>query len=119
MWVFLNNAYVSIVQDRHNSRYLWVRARIHGDVERFFKGTLTGDQLRVERSPAGDYLYRTCVDRHFVAEALLNATQAVDYPNFKNSIPTTRLGNMRHDAYLRVWTTMMALQQSVKRAFKK
>lgn len=82
MWVFLNEAFVSIVAHRDKSDTLLVRARFAGDLARLFP-----DRARqVKRTPAADYLFRVEVPRDDVALMLANAAHSVDYPNFKDSI---------------------------------
>ena len=49
MWVFLNNAFLSIVEHRENQNILLVRARIKGDIERVFPGVM------VHKTPEADY----------------------------------------------------------------
>lgn len=119
MWIFKNDAFVSIVEDRHNSDHLWVRARVKGDLEKFFKGVLEPPQLKVMRTKHADYLFRAVVQRDTVAAAMQMAVLQVDYPNFKNSIAPTKEGDLRHDAYMGVWTKMLAYQHAFKRRFKK
>lgn len=123
MWVFMNDAFVSIVQDRVNDDLLWVRGRIKGDVEKFFKPLppqwRAEVEREVERTPSADYLYRICVPRTWVRTALEAAEQSIDYTNFKNSIPPTKKGDMRHTYYMRVWSAMLAFQHDFKRRFKK
>lgn len=110
MWIFKNNAFVSIVQDRDLPDQLWVRARVRGDLERFFGHS---DWVHVIETPNADYRFRTVVDRTTLKAALSDAVDDVDYPNFKNSIATTPVEDERHNAYLRVWTAMMGFQRWV------
>lgn len=108
MWVFRNNSFVSAVEDRADGSLLKVRARVKGDLEAFFEGVA---EVEVERTPEADYLFRTTVTKVVFAEALTHAALGIDYPNFKDSIPKTKVGDRRHDAYMRVWTAMMSLQR--------
>jgi|GWRWMinimDraft_5_1066013.scaffolds.fasta_scaffold220185_1 hypothetical protein len=117
MWVFTNNAFISIVQDRDMADQLWARARIKGDLETFFN--LSTDLLEVIETADADYRWRCVVDRQLVKVALIKAVDEIDYKNFKNSIPTTKKGNMRHDNYLRVWTVMKGYQEAFARRFRK
>ncbi len=43
MWVFLNNSFLSIVENRNNKEELLVRSRIKGDIEKVY--------LRYELTP--------------------------------------------------------------------
>ncbi len=112
MWVFRNDSFVSAVEDRLDRDRLWVRGRVKGDVERFF-GWPEGSK-RVSTSPEADYLFRARVDREEFTEALIEAVDGITYDNFKGSIPKDKVGNLRHDAYMRVWTAVVALQKKLK-----
>lgn len=101
MWLFLNNAFLSIVEDRSDPKMLMVRARFPEDLRRVFPGCI------VRKTPTADYLYRTRIGRRRVSERLAEAALDVDYPNFKGSVTEKD----RHDAYLRVWTIMHSAQE--------
>lgn len=107
MWVFLNNAFVSIValtgddQDR-----LMVRARASGDISRFF-----GQTVEETRTTNTDYRYRRIVSREEVMTALAKSVEQLDYPNFKNSVKA----HDRHDAYEGVWWCMFDFQSKRER----
>lgn len=116
-WIFTNNAFVSVVEDRDMPDQLWVRARIKGDLEAFFN--LTAQQLDVIQTEDADYRWRCVVDRPLFKMALIKLADDVDYTNFKNSIPSNKKGNMRHDHYLRVWTVMKGYQEAFARRFRK
>ena len=95
MWLFLNNAYLSIVADR-NTDQLLVRSRIPGDIERIFPNA------EVLHTPSHDYPYRAFLARETVAVALAREALSIDYTNFKNSVPDHR----RHEAYFGVYNVM-------------
>jgi hypothetical protein len=117
MWLFTNNAFISIVQDRDMDDQLWVRARIKGDLEAFL-GVLIED-LDVIETVDADYRWRCVVSRPMVTAAVIHAVSKIDYENFKNSIPSSKKGNLRHDTYLRVWTVMKGYQEAFARRFRK
>jgi hypothetical protein len=100
MWIFLNDAYLSIVEHRDQPDMLIVRARVAGDIERVFPN------VTAETDPAADYRYRATLHRRDVAEAIRQAVVAIDYPNFKDSVREPA----RHRAYAGVWSEMTALQ---------
>jgi len=102
MWVFLNNAFFSVVADRDKPDHLMVRARLRGDLELAFPG------VKVKTTPDADYRYRASVPRARVAAALAARVHEIDYDNFKDSVAPG--DHARHDAYLRVWGAMHAAQ---------
>lgn len=96
MWIFLNNAFLSIVDKDAPAGAVLVRARAKGDIERVFPGAT------VTVSPRNDYRYRAVIARDAVAEALAAAVKTLDYSNFKDTVAERD----RHDAYLDVWSAM-------------
>lgn len=100
MWVFLNDAFLSIVDKAPDISKLVVRARVEGHIEAVFP------DAEVIRDASGDYLFRAFIDRQSVADAMYQAVNGIQYNNFKNSIRDNRY----HDACSRVWGVMSGLQ---------
>lgn len=104
MWIFLNNAYLSIVDPDGayaggrgpSGESLLVRGRFAGDIERVFP------HAKVTETPSRDYRFRALLPAEQVADAIRNAIMNIDYKNFKGS---THEG-WRHDAYLGCWSVM-------------
>lgn len=107
MWVFLNNAMLSIVQDKEQPDQLLVRARFKHDIEAFFSGEKIPAVVEL---PVCDYRYRVWVPRELVEAAMLRATRSIDYTNFKDSIP--KQDQRRGRAYMGVWATMYEAQEN-------
>ena len=101
MWVFLNNAMLSIVAQRSQPGTLLVRARSAGDIERVFP------DVKVSETPTADYRYRAEISAEEVARALAAQVRAIDYPNFK---ATVRDAGRLH-AYPDVWDVMARYQE--------
>lgn len=102
MWIFLNDAFLSIVQHRGRPGHLMVRARVEGDIERVF-----GEGVRVITTPApADYRFRVTLERGEVVAAMERCVQAIDYPDFKSSVAE----HDRHHAYFGAWSSMQRLQ---------
>ncbi len=104
MWVFLRNAYLSIVEPDKHSENLLVRARVRGDIERVFPEAI------VEETTERDYLFRALIPRQRVAEAMAAAVNGISYGNFKASVSE----NARHTAYYEVRKVMDLLQHKLK-----
>ena len=64
MWIMLNNAFLSIVQNRNNKDELLVRARIEGDIERVFP------EANSFQDEQADYKYRAFVLRKEVEKVI-------------------------------------------------
>lgn len=106
MWIFLNDAFYSIVQDKDDSSRMMVRARLPGDLERYFP-----DHKVLELDDA-DYRFRVFAAREEVADLVFHAVHAIDYPDFKSSI--NREEWIRKGSYSRVWADMQAAQRQAK-----
>lgn len=100
MWIFLNDSFLSAVEDRVDPSKLMVRGRIKGDIERVFPNAC------VTETPAADYRYRARIDRDTVAEAMARAVYQLQYDNFKNSVED----HQRHSAYFGCWQSMVNYQ---------
>lgn len=100
MWVCLNDAFLSIVDDGEVDGSLVVRARRKGDIESVFPGA-KGKTLR-----GRDYQFRAHIKREVVAEAIAKNIMDIDYNNFKNSVADNDL----HHAYHGFWDIHARLQ---------
>ena len=100
MWIFLNNAFLSIVDKGGDGTTLLVRARKDGDIQCVFPDS------QVKETPGNDYRFRARVNRDQVARAISDSVQGITYPNFKGSVKERR----RHDAYMDVWSVMHRFQ---------
>ena len=100
MWLFLNNAFLSIVDKGGDGSTLLVRARKAGDIQAVFT------DANVVLTPANDYRYRARIDREKVALAVADAIRSIDFPNFKATVKDRK----RHDAYMGVWEVMHRYQ---------
>jgi hypothetical protein len=98
MWVFLNDAFLSVVQHRDRPGTLLVRSRIEGDIERAIPGA------DVFTDDTADYMYRAMVSRECFKDAMASAVDRITYGNFKDSIH--RADHERKSAYLSVWSAM-------------
>ncbi len=109
MWVFLNDAFLSIVQSDRDPALFAVRARKLQDLERCFPG-----YAPVPARRGADYAWRVFVPKHLVQTLLLQRLSTLDYTNFKGSIDDRLAeGEERHDAYLAVWGAMVRWQDGL------
>jgi hypothetical protein len=104
MWIFLHDAFLSIVAPnpltKKNKDKLVVRARCAGDIERvFWDAIVTSEKGR-------DYGFRAVIPQAQVVSAMTREVKAINYTNFKNEVKEKD----RHDAYLKVWSAMFNLQ---------
>lgn len=104
MWIFTKKAFVSIVEDHFDPNVLLVRARLEGDLERFWP------DAEVEVTPDHDYRYRARLGRQAVAAVIAREVLDIDYPNYKASLEDHR----RSIWYLRVWSAMAEMQEALK-----
>jgi hypothetical protein len=101
MWVFTSKGFISVVEHRDDPGTLVVRSRFPGHIKSLFP------KAKVIKTPERDYLYRAFVPRQEVMQAISEAVEKLDYPNFKNSIGEDRY----HDACLDVWTALYRHQR--------
>jgi hypothetical protein len=102
MWIMLSNAFFSLVSKDCAPDELMVRARRPGDIEKVFPEFIG----KVTEFTASDYHYRAAIKRDRIKAAMCAEITNVAYSNFKDSVRDHAL----HDAYLRVWQAMAALQ---------
>lgn len=104
MWLFLNDAFLSVVA--HNTRpdHLLVRSRFADDITTVFP------DAEVTHEPMFDYPYRAVLSREDVATAVADELMTLRYPNFKNSVRDRK----RHDTYFSVWSTMRRAQREAE-----
>ncbi len=96
MWIFLNDAALSVVEDRADPKRLLVRSRVKGDIQTALPLADVFEDLEA------DYRYRAFVPREDLKDALARAVDGIDYANFKGSVKQRR----RHLAYMDVWGAM-------------
>ena len=102
MWVFLNNSFLSIVENRNNKEELLVRSRVRGDIDKIFPDS---NIFEMENS---DYKYRSYIKKVEVSEKIREIVTNINYDNFKNSISKSE--DQRHSSYLNVWNEMRKIQ---------
>jgi hypothetical protein len=105
MWIFMNDAFLSVVHKDGDETTLLVRARRKGELERIFP---TAD---VQETPRNDYRFRALIPRTEVAQVMSRAIESIDYPNFKASV----VDHQRHDAYMGVWDVMYRYQKQAQK----
>jgi hypothetical protein len=103
MWLFTTDGFLSIVSKDCRPDQVMVRARVKADLKRAFPKAV----IRTTRPPA-DYRYRAVVTRKALAAYLARVVGRLAYANFKDTVRD----DARHQAYMRVWQAMFALQEA-------
>lgn len=101
MWIFINDAMFSIVQDRDNENNFLVRSRGVDEIEKVFC-------VEAEINTGSDYMYRASIDKDTVKLYMMDELDRIDYDNFKNSISTRE--PLRRRQYSKVWSAMYEFQ---------
>ena len=104
MWVFLPDAFVSVVADWNSKEHLYIRARFRGDLERL---PWPSKSPKVQETPDRDYRYRVRVTRQAWADLLVRVAMNMDWTNVKNAIPNTPEHFRRYKGMSSVWGVMM------------
>lgn len=107
MWIFLSDAFLSVVAERDNPTgpRLLVRARRQGEFERVFP------EAETFRVAGADYAFRAWLPRQRVAKVMQQQVEAIRYPNLKSSIRD----HAYHDAPLAAWSAMHRYQEDQRR----
>jgi len=103
MWIMMNDAFISVVEDEVNKNMFSVRARIKGDLENVF-----GDKHEVLVDVGTDYKFRMYLDKEYVNRVISERISNINYGNFKNSI--SKKDHQRKRAYSDVWSVMFNWQ---------
>lgn len=100
MWIFLNNAYLSIVRHRDSPNKLLVRARRREHIRAVFP------HASIIETSGADYAFRATIHEVVVADVVSDTILNIDYDNFKGSIQNKKYYNVCLD----VWSTMYRYQ---------
>lgn len=98
------------MEDKTDPNVLVIRARVRADLEELNR--LLPKAHKIIVNGGTDYPYRLRVSREAWRQAVVTMTEAIDYTNFKDSV-TVKQGRKRHDAYMRVWSAMLWLEEAV------
>lgn len=102
MWVFLPDSFLAVSEHALDPRWLAIRARFPGDIERVFP-TATVTETR-----EADYRFRTLVPREEVAEVIAAKVRRINYPALTAEI--AELGDRRPDVYAEAWDVLRRAQ---------
>ena len=96
MYVFTENAFLSLVAHERDERLLEVRAQFKGDIERTFP------ESEVGYDPSAEFPYSTSVPRDRVAERIALRVQHIGYRRFNPNSEEP----WRQEAYSQVETVL-------------
>ena len=102
MWIFSETGFVSAVRKNDRPDVITVRSRDQKSLESLAELA----QVKIAKSPNGDYPYRLFVASEVFAEWVSLVAMNVDYDNFKNHIANTRGYEYAHELS-RVWSVML------------
>jgi len=105
MWLLTTQGFYSVVEDRDDSRWLFVRARTRTDLEAL-RNQIT--DIEVVQSADADYRWRARVLREQWLAAAAQLASEIDYPNFKDAV-LERQGPKRSSLYMKVWLVLRRL----------
>lgn len=94
MWICLNDAFLSAVQDFHRPDVLMIRSRKREHLRRVFP------DAEILTIPTRDYAFRVFVTKAEFIDVMTRQVDGIDYPNFKASVRDKGL----HDLYLDFWS---------------
>jgi hypothetical protein len=98
--------FFSVVEDRADTRYVWVRSRTRADIDSLVAAYFPRRKVRIK--DGGDYAWRIRVTKEQWAAALAGLAMEIDYLNFKDEV-RRRQGKRRAELYSRVWSILSVL----------
>lgn len=93
MWIFLPNAFLSIVDKSNVKDCLVVRARRAEHIKSVFP------DADIQHTPSNDYQYRADIPREQVAAVVAAQVAGIDYDNFKNEVKDKKLKRACSDVW--------------------
>jgi len=99
MWIFLNEAFVSLENHPVKTNYLIVKACRDGDIQKIFA------DVQVWEEETGECRFRALVSRQEAAYAVMDQVIGINYFKFEESITDKTLEGI----YSRVWSTLIPL----------
>lgn len=100
MWLFTTHGFFSIVEHKDDPNCLLVRARVKGDIERYWP------HADVQRTDDADYLYRAKLPREDVESAILRIVQDIKYTSYKGALED----RSRYPYHVKVSASMADMQ---------
>jgi len=104
MWIFTQDAYITISQDANERDRFMIRARVKGDIEKLFP------KAQVIRMDDADFLFRAFVPKKRVIAVLSRAIGDIEYTSFKGGV-TDRCRKYFYD---QVWSIMADMQDATQ-----
>ena len=104
MWIFMQDSFVTISQDKNQRDRFMIRARVAGDIEKLFPET------KVIRMDDADYLFRAFIPKDRVVEVLSRAMGNIGYTSFKGGVKD----KCRAWFYAQVWSIMADMQDATQ-----
>lgn len=104
MWIFTQDAYLTISQDENQRERFMIRARVAGDIEKLFP------KAQVIRMDDADFLFRAFIPKRRVIEVLSRAIGNIEYTSFKGGVKD----KCRAWYYAQVWAIMAAMQDAAQ-----
>lgn len=124
MWLFTKLGFFSVVKHREKAATLIVRARARTDIialRQFYEevAPIDPNECLIRFTPEADYPYRMEVDCSYFESTMLELVSAIDYVNFKASLPhKTPEDAKRAEIYMQVWALLRRLEESGLRSLK-
>lgn len=112
MWVFTLDGFFSAVQKDCGKDELMVRARSRADIERLCQ-KLDIPHTKISEYHLSDYQFRVPVRKEAFSKYLASEAEAIDYDNFKDSVPHDETYRPRVAAYMKCWSAMNEFQYRV------
>ena len=103
MWICLNDGFYSVVEDRDDHGYVWVRARNPRHLTNLIP------DIEVQHTPNGDYYWRSRILKAELADVMAGRITGIHYDNFKSSVEDKHLKRL----YTHFWLEHSDYQQEI------
>lgn len=119
MWVFVDKGFYSAVVDDDDPELLVVRTRARADADYLVKWIKREHGVAAEvvvLKRVTDYPWRVYVDRQVWGSFLVDATETMNYGNFKSRVHD--VNERRAQVYSSVWATLLRIENEDRPAVK-
>lgn len=87
MWIYLNNAVISVVERKDHQNELLVRSRYKGHLEKIFPEVVLSEMEEgIFVDELADYQYRIYIDKGVFSRLVADGVAAIDYSSYQKSV---------------------------------
>ena len=104
MWLYTDQGHISVVTDRDNDRYVFVRARNKMSLVAFMP------HHKILHKKDADYLYRVRIAKTEFCQYLYDYVSKMQYDNFKGHLLETGMSGKEYRVFTNVYNAGMGFE---------